>query len=412
MGLIDRVKNIIVTPKTEWDVIAAEPAAPAQIVTGYVLPLAAVAALCGFIGLVFIGTSLGVLGTMRMSLTWGLVNLVYTVVMAVVAVFVLGFIIDALAPTFGGQKGMNQAIKVAAYSYTPVWVASVLTIIPMLGIVVLIACFYAVYLLYLGLPRVMKSPAEKAAGYTAVVIIAAIVLGIVIAMIGGAIMGFGGMGARTGMGMHTGMGGDSRSSVTFDKDSPMGKLDAFSKKMEEQGKQMEAANKSGDSKKQMEAAMAVLGTAISGGKGVEPVQLDVLKPLVPEQFAGMPRTDMRTERSGVAGLMVAKAEGVYVADGKRVNLEVVDTGGAAGLMGLASWIGVQGEKEDNNRRESTRKEGNRLVHEQVDKRGGSNKYTVVVGDRFVVSATGQGVDIDALKSGVGAVDLAKLESMK
>jgi hypothetical protein len=142
------------------------------------------------------------------------------------------------------------------------------------------------------------------------------------------------------------------------------------------------------------------------------VQLDVLKPFVPEQFAGLPRTDMRTERSGVVGLTVAKAEGIYSADGRRVSLEVVDTGGAAGLMGLASWMGIQGEKEDNNRRESTRKEGNRLVHEQVDKHGGTNKYSVVVGERFVVSASGRGIDIDALKAGVNSVDLGKLESIK
>lgn len=53
-----------------------------------------------------------------------------------------------------------------------------------------------------------------------------------------------------------------------------------------------------------------------------------------------------------------------------------------------------------------------MIHEQVDKRGGSNEYTVVVGDRFVVTATGQGVGIDALKAGVGSVDLRKLEATK
>jgi hypothetical protein len=110
--------------------------------------------------------------------------------------------------------------------------------------------------------------------------------------------------------------------------------------------------------------------------------------------------------------MVAKAEGVYGdAAGKRVQLEVVDTGGAAGLMGLASWMGIQGEREDSNHRESTRKEGNRLVHEEVDKRGGRNKYSVVLNDRFVVSAEGT-AEIGALKSGVGSLDLGKLEALK
>jgi hypothetical protein len=405
MGLIDRVKNIVVTPKTEWDVIAAEPTPPAQIVTGYVLPLAAVAAVAGFIGLVLVGTSLGPLGTYRLSMTAGLANLVYTVVMAVVAVFLLGFIIDALAPTFGAQKNFNQAIKVIAYSYTPVWVMSVVTIIPLLGILVVVAAIYGVYLLYLGLPRLMKCPPEKAAGYTAVVIVVAIVIGIVIGAISAAFMS---IGAPSAASLRT----SGSSGVTFDKDSPMGKLDAFSKKMEEQGKRMEEAKKSGDPQKEMAAAMATLGVAMSGGKGVEPVQSDALKPFVPEQFAGLPRTDMRTERSGVAGLMVAKAEATYRNEGKRVRLEVLDTGGAAGLMGLATWMGVRGEREDASHRESTRTEGNRTVHETVSKTGGANKYAVIVGDRFVVSADGRGVDIDTLRSGVNAVDLGKLEALK
>ena len=58
----------------------------------------------------------------------GLVTAIMQLVLAVASVFVMGFIIDALAPTFGGQKGFNQAVKVAAYSYTPIWILSILAI--------------------------------------------------------------------------------------------------------------------------------------------------------------------------------------------------------------------------------------------------------------------------------------------
>ncbi len=404
MGLVDRIKNVIVTPKTEWDVIAAETTPTQAIITGYVLPLAAVAAVAGFIGMSLVGLSMPFAGTVRLGLGWGLAQAVYHLIMAVVMVFVLAFIIDALAPTFGAQKSMPQAVKVAAYAYTPVWVASVLTIIPMLSVIVLLAAIYAVYLLYLGLPRVMHGPQEKAAGYTAVVVIVGVILAIVVGFIGGLMMGpammAGGMGARGG------------SHVTFDSDSPAGKLDAFSKKMEEAGKKAEAAQKSGDPKKQMEAAMGVLGTALSGGKGVEPVQLDALKPFVPASFAGLPQTETQSDRSGVAGLMVAKVEARYGdSSGKNAELEVTDTGGAAGLVGLASWMSVQGEHEDANRREVTRKDGNRLVHEEVSKRGGNNKFSIVLNERFVVSASGN-VGIDALKSSVNSLDLGRIESLK
>ena len=404
MNLVERAKNILITPKTEWDAIAADATPTQGLIVGYVLPLAAVAAVAAFIGQVFIGVSMGYMGTMRIGLVAGLVGLVFSLVMAVAMVFLIGFIADALAPSFGGQKNMNQAVKVAAYSFTPVWVAGILNIIPLLGILVALAGLYAIYLLYLGLPKLMKAPQEKAAGYTAVLVLVSIVVWVVVATVTSLVM-------APFMGAAAMMGARSGSQVTFDKDSPMGKLEDFSRKMEAAGKKMEAAEKSGDADKQMEAALGALGTALSGGKAVEPVQVDALKPFVPDRFAGLPRADIRTERSGVAGLMVAKAEADYAEGDKRVELEVTDTGGAAGLLGMAAWLGFQGEKEDSNRRESTRKEGTRVVHEEVDKRGGRSQYTVVLASRYVVSASGN-AELSALKSAVNGLDLGKLEALK
>lgn len=405
MQLVQRAKNIIVSPKTEWDAIAAESTPARDLVVGYVLPLAAVSALAGFIGMSLIGQSLPFLGTFRMGMGYGLALAIYNVVMAVVFVFVLGFIIDALAPTFSGQKDRAQAMKLAAYSYTPAWLAGILAIIPALGILAIIGALYGLYLLYLGLPRLMKNPPDKSAGYTALVVVCAIVVGFIISMIGGLIT------APAMMAAHMGGAG---SAVTYEKGSGAAKLDEFARKMEEAGKRMEEAQKSGDPNKQMEAAMGALGTALSGGKGVEPVQLDVLKPFVPEKFAGLPRTDMRADRSGVAGLMAAKVEAEYGEGDKTVQLEIVDTGGAAGLTALAGWaaLGATRESEDADRIERMRREGNRMVHEEVSKRGGTNTYSVILADRYMVSAEGQGVDIGTLKSAVGSLDLGKLEGLK
>lgn len=402
MNLVNRAKNMIVTPKTEWDVVAAEPTPPAQVVTGYVLPLAAAYAIASFIGTAMI---LGFFGGV-VGLGFALVGAVYGLVMAIVMVFVLGFIIDALAPTFAGTKNFNQAVKVAAYSYTPVWVFGLLTIIPFLGwLAVLVGAIYAIYLLYLGLPRLMRSPEDKSVPYVVVIIVVAIVLGIVIRVIGGL---FGGLGAAGMMGRHM---GDSGAAAVI-ASANTAKLDAFAKKMEEANHKMEAAQKSGDPNAQAEAAMAALGTAFSGGKGVEPVSIDQLKPFVPEQLAGLPRTDLQTERSGVKGLMSAKAEARYGSGERHVRLEIVDTGGAAGLMSIAMWAGVQGEREDARHREVTRKEGSRLVHEEQDKKDGSGKYLVVLNDRFMVSAEGRGVDLGMLRSAVNGLDLSGLEALK
>lgn len=403
MNIVQRVKNIILTPKTEWDVVAAEPTPPKDLIVSYVLPLAALSAIAGFIGTVIIGSFL----VGKASILWGLVGLVWALVMSIVSVFVIALIIDALAPSFGGQKNFNQALKVAAYSYTPGFVGGLFTIIPILGgLVALLFALYGLYVLYLGLPKLMKNPEDKTIVYELVVVVVAIVVWMFIAFVGGMMTGGAMLGAAAMR------GASAPDATTYDPDSRMGKLNEFAKKMEEAGKKMESAQKSGDPDKQMEAAMATLGTAMSGGKGVEPVQLDALKPFVPETFAGLPRTDMRTERGGVAGLMTARVEGVYGdAGGKAARLEVTDTGGVAGIMGMAAWMNVQGEKENADRRESTRRDGNRLVHEEVSKRGGNNTYTVVIADRFVVEAKGT-ADFAALKSAVNGLDLAKLEKLK
>ena len=404
MKLIDRAKNIIITPKTEWDVIAGESTPQAQIILQYILPLAAIAALASFIGSSLIGYSLGPLGSYRMPIGTGLTVLVLQVVMAVVSVFVVAFVIKALAPTFNAERDFDQAFKVAAYSFTPAWIAGILTILPMLAILAILGAIYGIYLMYLGLPRLMRNPEDKSAGYTALVVVAAIVVQVILGIIVSAISA-----PRL-----AGLGQTRQQAIErmADPSTPAGKLDQFAKKMEEANQKMEAAQKSGDPQKQMEAALGALGTAMSGGKGVDPVALDKLKPFVPESFAGMPRTESRSERTGVTGFTVAKAEGIYASQGKRVELEVVDTGGAAGLMGLAGWIGVTGERENDERIERTRKEGSRIVNEEVSKRGGMNKYSVVLADRFVVSAEGTGVDINTLKSGVASLDLARLEATK
>jgi hypothetical protein len=201
--------------------------------------------------------------------------------------------------------------------------------------------------------------------------------------------------------------------VQFSKDSTLGKLQEFSKKLEESNKKVEAAQKSGDQSAAAAAAVEGLGTLFGGGRRVDPIGIDQLKPFVPENFAGLPKTSSSAEKNGIAGLMVSKAQASY-SDGaqKHVTLELSDTGGASGLLSLAGWIGLQGEKEDEYGSERTQKVGGRLMHEKISKRGGDNEFAVVLGDRFVVSATGRGVDLGELKAAVGGLDLGRLESMK
>jgi hypothetical protein len=407
MDIVERAKNICLTPQTEWTVIAAEPSTPGALITGYAAPLAAIGAVAGFIGGALIGQTLPFVGHYRVPIVSALVAACFTFGMALVGVFVLSLIIDALAPTFGGEKNSGQALKLAVYSYTPAWIAGVLQIVPVLGLLGIFAALYGIYLLYLGLPRLMKNPEDKSIPYTVVVLVCAIVLSLVITAIGGLVVGAGMIGR--GAVASADRGGD----VQFDKNSPMGKLQEISKKLEESNKKMDAAGKAGDPNAQAAAAAEGLGALLGGGKHVDPVGIDQLKALVPNTMAGLPKTASNAEKSGFAGLMVSKAEATYDDKaGKRVQLEISDTGGVSGMMALAGWAGVEGETEDDSGAERTHRVDGRLTHERTSKSGGTNEFAVVLGDRFVVSAKGDGVDVGALKSAVSGLDLAKLESMK
>lgn len=187
MNLIDRVKRILLSPRTEWGVIDAEPTTPAQLYTGYILPLAAIGPIAQIIGYSVFGISVPFMGTYRVPIGSAITSALVAYVLSLVAVYVLALIIDALAPTFSGQRSQIQALKVAAYSSTASWVAGIFALIPGLRLLTILG-LYSLYLLYLGLPIVMKAPREKAMAYTAVVVLAAIVLFMVTGIVAGRFM--------------------------------------------------------------------------------------------------------------------------------------------------------------------------------------------------------------------------------
>ncbi len=187
MSLVDRVKRILMSPRTEWQVIDAEPTTPAQLYTGYIVPLAAIGPIAQLIGYSVFGISVPFMGTYRVPIGSAITSALVTYILSLAATYVLALIIDALAPTFNGQRSQIQALKVAAYSSTASWVAGVFHLIPGLRLLTILG-LYSLYLLYLGLPIVMKAPREKAVAYTAVVILAAIVLFMVIGVIAGRFM--------------------------------------------------------------------------------------------------------------------------------------------------------------------------------------------------------------------------------
>ncbi|MCL2657950.1 MAG: YIP1 family protein [Betaproteobacteria bacterium] len=399
--IIERVKNVLTTPKTEWPVIAAEPATASGLYKNYIVILAAIPAIVGFIKSSLIGHSiLGI--TVRSSIGSGLAGAVVGYALSLALIYVMALIIEALAPTFGGEKNRLQALKTAAYAWTASWLANVGLLIPWLGaLIVLVGIGYSIYLLYLALPVTMKSPPEKAAGYTALSMLCAIVLGWIMTVAVAGITGTGML--MTGGAPHS----TTSSNTTIDKDSWLGK-------MEEASKKMEAAQKSGDTAAQQKAASEMMGAALGGGDKVEALAPDQLKPFVPETLAGLKRTSVSAERNGAMGMQTSEARATYSDDGsgRSLHLSITDMGSMKGLVGLAGWAGVENSKETSDGYEKTYKQSGRLVHEQWDKPTKSGEFGIVLGERFSVKVSGDANSIDELKTAVTSLDLAGLEALK
>ena len=182
MNIMERIKGILLRPKEEWQIIAGETTPIPELYKNYIILLAAIGPVASFIGMSLIGVSLPVGGAYRVSIMTGIVSAVVQYILTLVGVYILALIIDTLAPTFTGEKNIDQAFKLAAYSYTPGWLVGIFALIPALGVLGILG-LYGIYLLYLGLPVLMKSPKEKSTGYTIAIIIAAIIIFVVIGAI-------------------------------------------------------------------------------------------------------------------------------------------------------------------------------------------------------------------------------------
>ena len=387
-ALLARARDILLQPRDTWPAIAAEPATPASLYIGWVLWLAAIPPLANFIGRAVFGVSVPFVGTVRHGLGGLLTHLLVSYAVALVMVFVMALIVDALAPSFDGSKDRLQALKTVAYAYTPVWIVGALGLIPQLmALTVLLslaAAGYAIYLLYLGLPATMKCPPDKAAGYAAVSVIIGIVLAIVLGAIVGRTLGFGRMGAMSGLAP----GGRNAAEISVNPDSALGRLAAA-------GRQMEAMQPSGNVN-----APAVMA-----------LSPDQLKPFLPATLGALKRVGLSAERGGMPGMQFSQADAQYSdAGGHTITVEISDLANARGMLALAGM--VQGERETDHGYEKTYRSDGQLVHERWDSQNSSGEYAVYVGDRFMVKASGTAANIDALKAAVGGIDLKGLAALK
>lgn len=181
-AIIKRAMAILTKPNDEWKVIKGESATIQDLFVKYAIILAAIPAVAGFLGWILIGRSfLGI--TVRAPFGNSILWAIFSYIFSLVGVFLLGFVIDALAPSFGSKKDMVASMKVAVYAYTAMWVAGVFYLIPNISFLAFIGGLYSLFLLYTGIKDLKEPPQDKAVGYFVGTIVIAIVISVIIGML-------------------------------------------------------------------------------------------------------------------------------------------------------------------------------------------------------------------------------------
>lgn len=373
-SIIARAKAILLNPAQEWPKIAAEETPTRDIFMRYVLPLALIGPVCGFIGSQVFGY--GAFGvSFKPSFVSALIGGIVAFVLAIASFMVLTLIVDFLSPKFGGATSHERSFKLVAYASTAVWVVGLFTLIPMLGLLSVLA-LYSIYLIYAGATPMLNIAKDKAAGFTAAVIGCGLILNLVV----------GGLMAMN-MRMLSGMGlmGSADSEVSGTLTLPTGeKVDMA---------------KMGDIAKSAEDA--------ANGKS-PPVAPAKLQALLPETIGSYKR--IATESTGMG--MGSNAEGKYEdSSGHRFTLKVTDMSALGAMAGIGAALGVEQNREDADGYEKTGTVDGRMQSESWRKDGSSGKFGIVFANRFMVEADGSTGSIDELKAAVATIDPGTLEGL-
>jgi hypothetical protein len=174
MDVLRRAQNVLMTPRTEWPVIAAESADVGSLYVPYIASLAAVPAVAAFLGLMVFGRFVFVRPGIAAYLT------VAGYVVSLISPLVGAAVLQRLAPRFRSTGTLVDALKLVAYSSTPIWVAGAINLVPVFSPLVALGVIYGIYLFYLGLPVIMKTPLEQVVPFMVVTAITILVINIVL----------------------------------------------------------------------------------------------------------------------------------------------------------------------------------------------------------------------------------------
>jgi hypothetical protein len=160
-GLVARIPRLLLSPQTEWKAIDVEPATQGSLLFGYAAVLAAIPSGAYLLGrLVWTGDAPGALS-----------GAIVSYVLMLILTYVAALVVDGFAPAFEIRRDRVRALKLVVYSLTPYWLAGVLFVRFSLYAFSWLAGLYAFFLVFLGVPRLMKVEGERAVVYAIVAMI-------------------------------------------------------------------------------------------------------------------------------------------------------------------------------------------------------------------------------------------------
>ena len=379
-ALLQRVLDILMRPRETWLQINAENGNPGRIYLGYLVFLAAIPAVAGFIGYSLVGV--GAFGiSVRVPVVQGLVSMVVGYVLSLAMVYVLALIANMLAPRFQAQQDMGSAFKLVAYASTAGMLGGVFSILPSLAMLGLLAALYSVYLLYTGIPVLMKAPQEKAVGYTAALVVCGILAGIVVGLATSLVT----PGARGLGGGMAGMG--DTGSVTMKVPGTDIKIDTG--RLEEASRKMEEAQAKGDTQAAAKAATEMMGAAL-GGKGGEPFAPKLLRDTLPERVGDLPRTAIEARSESAMGMQFTHVSAQYTHEDKELEIQIQDLGAVPALrMAMAGWATTTAESENADEVERIYRQGDTTIKESYRKDGSSSDVALMLPNGVMVQAYGR-----------------------
>ncbi len=380
-ALIARVKNLLLTPGTEWEAIAREPAEPGKLVVRYVIPLALIPTLAMVIGLSVLGVSVG--GEQRRAPIIDVgVSAALFFTLSVLAVFVFASVINWLAPRFGATRDYRQAFKVSAYSITAAMVAGALTVAPALQIVALLGATYSLYLLFVGTTKVMGPPAKSAVNYSIVTTLAAIVIAL---MVG---------------------------TATMFAAAPTGNLFPNLPRIADMLSSEPAPLPGAPVSREAPPLPASAGVLASGGGGR--VAGGDLRGAAPMKLIGLDRVAIGVERSGLAGQRTINVEAEYRDGRRQVMLQILYSKTIAERLGFGGPSTSEFDRETAEGYSRRRRVGEAIIVEDWDQVSETGSYGRLAEDRFYVKASGAGgikpEDLRAAVELFGQETLAQFEA--